>query len=62
VAGADATITLSKAVLNDIQLGKTTLDKAVADGSAKIDGNAAIVSDFLASMDSFKFWFNIVTP
>jgi alkyl sulfatase BDS1-like metallo-beta-lactamase superfamily hydrolase len=49
-------------VLNDIQLGKTTLDKAVADGSAKIDGNAAIVSDFLASMDSFKFWFNIVTP
>ena len=62
VAGAEATITMTKAVLNEIQLGNTTLDKAVADGSVKIDGNAAIVRDFLASMDSFKFWFNIVTP
>jgi alkyl sulfatase BDS1-like metallo-beta-lactamase superfamily hydrolase len=53
---------MTKTVLNDIQLGKTTLDKAVADGSAKIEGNAAVVNDFLASMDSFKFWFNIVTP
>jgi alkyl sulfatase BDS1-like metallo-beta-lactamase superfamily hydrolase len=62
VAGAEATITMTKAVLNEIQLGNTTLDKAVTGGSVKIDGNVAIVHDFLASMDSFKFWFNIVTP
>lgn len=59
---ADATMTLSKLTLDEIQLGGTTLDKAIADGKVKIDGNQATVKDFLASLDTFKFWFNIVTP
>jgi alkyl sulfatase BDS1-like metallo-beta-lactamase superfamily hydrolase len=62
VANADATITLSKATLDKIQLGQTTLDKAIADGTVKIAGNEGTVRDFLGSLDTFKFWFNIVTP
>ena len=45
-----------------VQLGGTTLDKAITDGKVKIEGNSAIVRDFLGSLDTFKFWFNIVTP
>jgi alkyl sulfatase BDS1-like metallo-beta-lactamase superfamily hydrolase len=62
VAAADATMTLTKATLDEIQLRGTTLDKAIADGKVKIQGNEAIVRDFLGSLDTFKFWFNIVTP
>lgn len=62
VANADATMTLSKLTLDEIQLGGTTLDKAIAEGKVKIDGNQATVKEFLASLDTFKFWFNIVTP
>ena len=62
VAGADATITLKKSVLDDIQLGTTTLDKAIANGNVKIDGDVAVVKDFMNSMDTFNFWFNVVTP
>lgn len=59
---AGATMTLTKATLDQIQLGGTTLDKAIADGSVRIEGNEAMVRDFLGSLDTFKFWFNIVTP
>jgi alkyl sulfatase BDS1-like metallo-beta-lactamase superfamily hydrolase len=62
VDNPEATLTLTKTVLDDIQLGATTLDKAIADGKIKIDGNPATVKDFMASLDTFKFWFNIVTP
>lgn len=62
VPGADATITLKKSVLDDIQLGTTTLDQSIANGNVKIDGDSAVVKDFMNSMDTFNFWFNIVTP
>ena len=61
-ANANATMTLTKATLDEIQLGGTTLDKAIADGSIKIEGSEATVKDFLASLDTYKFWFNVVTP
>ncbi|WP_396913839.1 alkyl sulfatase C-terminal domain-containing protein [Mycolicibacterium sp.] len=28
----------------------------------KVDGNRDSVSDFIGLMDTFPFWFNIVTP
>jgi len=58
----DASISMSKVTLNDIQLGATTLDKAVADGKVKIDGEASAFEEFMGMLDTFKFWFNIVTP
>ena len=62
VVSPDATMTLTKVTLDQIQLGETSLDKAIADGSVKIEGNEATVRDFLDSLDTFQFWFNVVTP
>ena len=62
VTGADANMVLTKATLDDIQLGKITMDQAVTDGKVKITGDQTTVNDFLASLDTFSFWFNIVTP
>jgi len=58
----DATMTLSKATLNKIQLRETTLDKAIAAGDVKIDGRKEAFDEFLGMLDTFNFWFNIVTP
>jgi alkyl sulfatase BDS1-like metallo-beta-lactamase superfamily hydrolase len=61
-AKPDATLTLTRATMSKIQLGETTLDKAVASGDAKIDGQKDAFSDLLGMLDNYKFWFNIVTP
>ena len=59
---ADVSLTMDKATLNAIQLKEMSLERAVADGKLKITGNAAVFEDFMASLDNFNFWFNIVTP
>jgi alkyl sulfatase BDS1-like metallo-beta-lactamase superfamily hydrolase len=59
---ADATLTLTKGTLDSINLGETTLDKAVQAGDVKLDGSEQSVTDFLGMLDTFPFWFNIVTP
>ncbi|XZG69704.1 alkyl/aryl-sulfatase [Chitinibacteraceae bacterium HSL-7] len=61
-AKADVTLTMDKSTLDAIQLKETTLEKAVADGKLKIDGDVATFEDFMRSLDTFNFWFNIVTP
>ena len=58
----DATITLTRDSLNSITLGETTLDKAVADGSVKVTGDSAKLGQLVSMLDTFEFWFNIVTP
>ncbi|NOQ90947.1 MAG: MBL fold metallo-hydrolase [Gammaproteobacteria bacterium] len=58
----DATITLNRTVLDDINLGQTTIEQAITDGNVQIDGNADSFKEFLSLLDSFEFWFNIVTP
>ena len=58
----DAAVTLDRAVLDDINLGQTSFDQAVADGKAKITGNSAKFDEFVTLLDRFEFWFNIVTP
>lgn len=59
---ADASVTLSKATLNQLQLGQTTIQKVIADGKLKVSGNQMVFVDMLAMLDTFPFWFNIVTP
>lgn len=59
---ADATITLSRATLNQIILKETTLQKAVDSGDVKIAGSQEKLNEMLSYLDSFDFWFNIVTP
>lgn len=59
---ADASLSLTQAVLNRVQFGEVTLDQAIASGDAKIEGNQAAFNQFLGMLDNFNFWFNIVTP
>jgi alkyl sulfatase BDS1-like metallo-beta-lactamase superfamily hydrolase len=61
-AEPDATMSLSKDMLTRIQLGQVTLDDAVAAGDVKIDGRKEAVGEFFQLLDTFDFWFNIVTP
>ena len=59
---ADATIKLSRDTLNNIILKQTTLKQAQENGEATITGNEAKLNEMLSYMDTFDFWFNIVTP
>jgi len=62
LAQADAKLTMSKATLDSIQLKEMTLEQAVAKGDLKIDGKREAFIEFMALLDTFPFWFNIVTP
>jgi len=59
---ADATVRLTRPVLNQIIGGAATVDEKVAAGDVKVDGRPGAVAEFLALLDDFAFWFNIVTP
>lgn len=59
---ADATVRLDRATLNEIVLGSTTLEKAIAAGRVKVDGDQKKLGELVALLDKFEFWFNIVTP
>ena len=62
----DATLTLLKTTLDSIQLAdnpKDKLDQALASGDATLEGkNTEKFTEFLGLLDTFPFWFNIVTP
>jgi alkyl sulfatase BDS1-like metallo-beta-lactamase superfamily hydrolase len=62
LARPEATVTLSKATLDAIQLKETTLEQAIARGEVKIDGRREALGEFLGLLDTFPFWFNVVTP
>lgn len=59
---ADATIMLSRETLNGIILGENTLAKAITAGDVKIDGDPRKLEELVGLLDTFEFWFNIVTP
>jgi alkyl sulfatase BDS1-like metallo-beta-lactamase superfamily hydrolase len=59
---ADATVAIPRTVLNDIVLGVTTLDKDIESGRVSVEGKKEAVSELVALLDKYDFWFNIVTP
>lgn len=59
---ADVGLTMNKTTLEDIQLGKATLEQKVASGELKFDGRPQAFAEFMGLLDTFDFWFNIVTP
>jgi alkyl sulfatase BDS1-like metallo-beta-lactamase superfamily hydrolase len=61
-ANADAELTLPKDTLDQIQLKQTTIDQEISSGDLKIQGRAEAFTEFLGLLDSYPFWFNIVTP
>jgi alkyl sulfatase BDS1-like metallo-beta-lactamase superfamily hydrolase len=58
---ADCTVTLTRASLNDIILGQAKLPQLITVGAVKIGGNAKALQEVLGLLDSFDFWFDIVT-
>jgi len=62
LAKPDVKLTLTKATLDAIQLKETTLEAAITKGDLKIDGKREAFTEFMGLMDTFPFWFNIVTP
>jgi alkyl sulfatase BDS1-like metallo-beta-lactamase superfamily hydrolase len=59
---ADATITLTRDTLNAIVLQQTTLDAATTAGDITVEGDQAKLEDLVSYLDTFEFWFDIVTP
>ena len=59
---ADATVTLSRSTLNKVILQEVKLADAVQSGDVKVVGDRAKLDELLSHLDSFEFWFNIVTP
>ena len=59
---ADATLMLTKAALNAVQLKEATPEEKIASGEAKIDGRREAFKEFMGLLDEFPFWFKIVTP
>ena len=59
---ADVSITTTRATLNQVNLGKTTFNDAIQNGDVSIEGDGELLKSFSSSLDSFEFWFNIVTP
>jgi alkyl sulfatase BDS1-like metallo-beta-lactamase superfamily hydrolase len=58
----DATVTLAKATLDEIQLGRTSFPAEVAAGRVKVDGRPTAFAELFGLLDTPAFWFNIVTP
>ncbi|MEA2564757.1 MAG: linear primary-alkylsulfatase [Acidobacteriota bacterium] len=61
-AVAEATLTLTRAALNDVIGGKTTYEQAVQSGAIQVSGDQAAAVELFSLMDLFDPWFNIVTP
>jgi len=61
-AKADANVTIPRTILNGIVLGETTLADQVKADNVTIEGKKEAVFEFIAMLDKFNFWFNIVEP
>ncbi len=57
-----ATLTLNRAAIDALALGQATFADLVAEGSIVVEGDTAALRDFFGLLDTFEFWFDIVTP
>jgi alkyl sulfatase BDS1-like metallo-beta-lactamase superfamily hydrolase len=60
--GSDATVTIDREHLNEVILGVAPMPDQISRGTATVDGDAQALHDFVALLDEFEFWFDIVTP
>jgi alkyl sulfatase BDS1-like metallo-beta-lactamase superfamily hydrolase len=61
-AGVDASLTLSRATLDDILLRKLSFPDAVQSGAIRIEGNPMKLFEVLQLLDNFEPYFPIVEP
>ncbi|MCP2627440.1 hypothetical protein NLB33_31850 [Mycolicibacterium smegmatis] len=62
IPNANVGLRLTKPTLDQIQLGNTTIDEAVSSNNLTIEGQRESFNEFMGLLDTFPFWFNIVTP
>ena len=60
--GADATVTLERAVLNRLVLREVAFTDAVARGLVRVDGDGAKVAELFGMLDDFRLMFEVVEP
>ncbi|WP_067669010.1 alkyl/aryl-sulfatase [Nocardia miyunensis] len=58
----DATVYWDREAFQNIILDTTTLDREIASGAVRVDGDVATLSGLFELFDTFPFWFPIVTP
>lgn len=61
-AHADASIAITRLALVDLLVGEKTLQDLVAAKAAKVEGDGGALTDLVALLDVFDFWFEIVMP
>jgi alkyl sulfatase BDS1-like metallo-beta-lactamase superfamily hydrolase len=59
---ADVSLTLSRDTLNDIIGGKLKVEQGISNGKIKLDGDAKKFEDFVALLDKFDPWYQVVMP
>lgn len=57
-----AAVSIDRTDLNDVILGTASMKDKISDGSAKVSGDAAQFDALLSLLDTFEFWWNLVTP
>ena len=55
-------MTLTTTTLTRVQLGDLRLEDAIEAGDIKVDGRKEAIGELFGILDTFSFWFNIVTP
>lgn len=58
----DATYTLTRADLDNVLLGQAKAEDLVKEGKVKVEGTPGKVEELLGLLDTFDFWFDIITP
>jgi alkyl sulfatase BDS1-like metallo-beta-lactamase superfamily hydrolase len=62
VLEADVSLRVTQVGLIALGLGTAPLDDLVADGTVEIDGDRAVIDEFLGHLDTFAVWFPIASP
>ena len=61
LANPDASLTTTRAAFNHVITGRATFEKLIVEGKAKLGGDPRKFAEFFSWLDSFEFWFDIVT-
>jgi alkyl sulfatase BDS1-like metallo-beta-lactamase superfamily hydrolase len=59
---ADATLTLNRTTLDQIIEGKLKVEQGVTKGTIKLDGDSKKFEEFVALLDTFDPWYQVVMP
>ncbi|MDX1403856.1 MAG: alkyl sulfatase dimerization domain-containing protein [Woeseiaceae bacterium] len=60
--GADVSVSLTRRALMALAVLAHDASNLVENGMITVDGNVAAITEFQSLLDSFEFWFDIVTP